>query len=116
MNETVNNWLTEKMKLPGLLACGIRCPDRRTFTRSQLPQFTSAALENACRCLSDTFHVLQSNRFATQHVRWVFEKNFYYGYMRQDGVCLGIITGREAPNLQPADLEQLIQEFQGLRP
>ncbi len=32
--------------------------------------------------------------------------------MRPDGICLAILTRREPPNLQPADLDQIIAEFQ----
>ena len=63
MKEHVHSWLTEKMKIAGVLACGMRAPDRKTFTRSASPQFTPVALEHACRCLADTFQILGSNRF-----------------------------------------------------
>ena len=114
MQEHVHNWLTEKMKIAGVLACGIRSPDRRTFTRSLSAQFPPVALENACRCISDTFQVLSSNHFPAELVRWVFEKYFFYGIARQDGHCLYVLTRRNAAGLQPADLDKIVSEFHAL--
>ncbi len=115
MQEHVHNWLTEKMKVAGVLACGLRSPDRKTFTRSHSQQFQPVALENACRCLSDTFQVLNSNRFPMETVRWVYENYFFYGLMRQDGHCLGLLARRNAlPTVQPADLERIAAEFHQL--
>jgi len=111
MKEHIHNWLTEKMRVTGILACGIRSPDRKTFTRSVSPQFAPVALENACRCLSDTFQVLNSNRFPVELVRWVYENYFVYGFVRQDGHCLAVLTRRNEMSLQKTDLEALVAEF-----
>jgi hypothetical protein len=115
VREHVHAWLTEKMKTAGVLACGVRAPDRKTFIRSQSPQFTQAALEQACRCLADTFQVLHANRFPSTLVRWVYENYFLYGSMREDGICFAVLTHREGGSVQPADLEQIIAEFQALQ-
>ncbi len=114
MKENIHSWLTDKMKTTGILACGLRAPDRKTFTRSQSSQFTPVALDHACRCIADAFQVLNSNRFPSEVVRWVYEQHCFYGSMRPDGICLAILTRREPPNLQPADLDQIIAEFQHL--
>lgn len=116
MKEHVNAWLNEKMKVSGVLACGLRSPDRKAYTRSQSPQFTPVALEHACRCLADTFHILHTNRFPSGLVRWVYDNYLVYGSMREDGICLAVLTRRAPPNLKTADLEQLISEFQNLQP
>jgi hypothetical protein len=115
MKEQIHNWLTDKMKVGGVLACAIRSPDRKTFTRSVSPQFAPVALENACRCLSDAFQIINSNRFPTDLIRWVYENHFVYGFIRQDGHCFTILTRRNAAStLQPADLQQIVSEFHGL--
>ncbi len=115
MQEHIHNWLTDKMKLPGVLACGIRSPDRRTFTRSMSPQFQPVALEAAFRCVSDTFQIMNSNRFPTGFVRWVFENYLLYSFARPDGHCFGVLTRRAAESqLKPELLDQLVAEFQNL--
>lgn len=114
MREHINNWLTEKSKVAGVLACGIRSADRKTFTRTQSTQFSHFALEDACRCVNDTFQVLQTNRFPNELVRWVFENFYIYGFTRPDGFCLALLTRRNATDVQPAELETIIAEFQSL--
>jgi hypothetical protein len=114
MKENIHNWLSEKMRVAGILACGIRSPDRKTFTRSLSPQFAPVALENACRCLSDTFQILNSNRFPIELVRWVYDKYFVYGFVRQDGHCLAVFTRRHEHSMQASDLEAIVAEFHSL--
>ena len=115
MQEKIHNWLTETMKISGVLACGIRSPDRKTVTRSNSSQFTPVALENACRCLGDTFQVINSNRFPMQLVRWVYENYFLYGIACPDGHCLAVLTRRKAPPiLQQDEFGRLAAEFRQL--
>ena len=114
MKEHIQNWLTDKTKVAGVLACGIRSPDRKTHTRTLSPQFTPIALENACRCVTDTFQVLQANRFPAELVRWVFEKYFIYGFVRTDGLSLTVLTRRDETDVAPAELETIVAEFQSL--
>ena len=117
MQDQIHNWLTEVMKISGVLACGIRSPDRKTVTRSNSNQFAPIALENACRCLGDTFQVINSNHFPMEVVRWVYENYFLYGITREDGFCMAVLTRRKAPsNLQPQDFEKIAAEFRKLEP
>jgi hypothetical protein len=112
MQEEIHNWLTDKMKVTGVLACGIRSPDRKTFTRSFSPQFAPVALENAFRCLADMFQILNSNRFPVELVRWVYENYFLYAVIRPDGHCFAVLTRRHtAPTLRAEDLDKIIAEF-----
>ena len=118
MQEHVHNWLTDKMKVTGMLACGIRSPDRKTFTRSLSPQFPQVALENAParRCLSDTFpDSANSDRFPFELVRWVYESYLFYGFVRPDGHCFALLTRRNAgATIQIRELERIVTEFQNL--
>lgn len=114
MKEQFNNWLTDKMKISGVLACGIRGPDRKTLTRSSSAQYNPIALEQACRTLADTFQILHANRFPAGFIRWVYENYFVYGSIRQDGHCLAVITRRNGQELQPSDLDAMLSEFHNL--
>jgi hypothetical protein len=115
MKEHFHIWLTEKMKVAGVLACGMRAPDHKTFARSSSSQFSSMALEHACRCLADTFQILHSNRFPGELIRWVYANYFVYSSIRQDGICLVVLTRREGANLQSTELEKMLTEFQNLQ-
>lgn len=114
MKEHIHKWLTEKTRINGMLACGIRSPDRKTYTRTMSPQFAPVALENACRCLSDTFSVINSNRFPVDVIRWVYENYFVYGFTRPDGHCLAVLTRRNENALQKSELEGIVAEFHSL--
>jgi hypothetical protein len=115
MHEEIQNWLAEKIKVSGILACGVRFPDRKTYTRNQSAQFEAVALENACRCLADTFQVIHSNHFAVEYLRWIFGGYFVYGSIREDGVCFSLITRREDSPLKPDDIGRLLEEFKKLQ-
>ena len=69
MNANAHTWLTEKMKVPGVLACGLRWPDENTFTRTSSSQFPPAALENACRALANSFRIILDKRLPVKRVR-----------------------------------------------
>ncbi|MDB6121881.1 MAG: hypothetical protein JWQ71_874 [Pedosphaera sp.] len=66
--------------------------------------------------MADTFQVIHSNRFPIERVRWVFDNYFMYGSTREDGICFAVLTRRDNSNLNPADLDVIFQEFQGLTP
>jgi hypothetical protein len=114
MKENFTSWLTETLKVSGVLACCVRAPDRRTFTRSGSPQFTPVALDQACRCLADTFQIINANRFPSGLVRWVYENHYVYGSIRHDGFCLALLTHRDTPEVQANDLERIVSEFHTL--
>ena len=59
MKEHVHGWLTEKMKIPGMLACGLRAAEPQDLYAQRVrPVHPCGALEYACRCLADTFLIL----------------------------------------------------------
>jgi hypothetical protein len=41
----------------------------------------------------------------------VYENYFVYGFVRQDGHCLAVLTRRNEMSLQKTDLEALVAEF-----
>ncbi len=114
MQEQFNNWLTDTLKVSGVLACGIRGPDRKTLARSGSSQFSPVALEQACRTLADTFQILNANRFPAGMIRWVYENHLVYGSVRADGHCLTLLARRSTPELEPADLDVILNGFHNL--
>ena len=114
MKEVVNLWLSKNARLPGVLACAVRYQDQTSFTQSWSSPFKPEALENACRCLADTFQVLQLNRFTGSRVRWVYENALIFATRRADGTCLGIFTSNDPLAFDRADIERLLGEFGAL--
>lgn len=111
MKETLNLWLSNNGRLPGLLACGIRYPDTSSFTQTLAAGFPSAALENSLRCVADTFLVLQLNRLPADNVHWVYDKATLYCARRSDGICLILIAAKDAVSSAKA-IDGLLAEFQ----
>jgi len=115
MKESLGQWLSQRTRLRGVLACGVRFPDKTSLTQSWSPEFTESSLENAWRCASDAFQVLRGNSFPNERVRWIYEKAILYCARREDGICLGIFTTKDKGTVDAAEIEQLIAEFCALR-
>ena len=115
MNEFLSQWLNQRARLPGVLACGVRFPDKTSLTQSWSPDFTARSLEHAWRCASDAFQVLRVNFFPDQRVRWVYEKALLLCSRREDGICLGIFTAKSPGAVDAGEIERLIAEFRALR-
>ena len=110
MKETLNLWLSNNGRLPGLLASGIRYPDSTSFTQTLAGGFPAMALENGLRCVADTFLVLQLNRLPADNIRWVYDKASLYCARRTDGICLVLIAAKDAPSSGEA-IDRLLAEF-----
>lgn len=115
MKESLSQWLSRRTRLRGVLACGVRLPDKTSLTQSWSPEFTASSLENAWRCASDAFQVLRVNSFPNERVRWVYEQALLYCARREDGTCLGIFTAKEREAVDAAEIERLMAEFCALR-
>ena len=115
MKDIFNQWLHRRAALRGILACGIRFPDKTALTQSWSPEFPSTSLDNAWRCASDAFQVLKVNFFPDERIRWTYEKAMLHCARREDGICLGIFTSKDRAAVDAAGVERLIAEFQALR-
>ena len=111
MKETLNLWLSRNACLPGVAGACLFYPDRSRFTQGWAPQVPADSLDNAWRCVADTFHVLQLNKFPTESVRWVFAGAFIYCARRGDGLALGLLVLKESAPLDLAAVESLLEAF-----
>jgi len=114
MKEPLEQWVNRRARLPGVLACGLRLPDKTSLTQSWSPDFPAKALDNAWRCVSDAFQVIKINFFPNDHVRWVYENAFLYCTRRDDGACLGVFTGKDPRTFDATEIERLLVEFRAL--
>ena len=115
MKESLRQWLNRRARMRGVLACGVRFPDKTSVTQSWSPEFAAPSLENAWRCASDAFQVLRVNFFPNERVRWVYEKALLHCACREDGICLGIFTAKDGGGVDAAEIERLLVEFCALR-
>jgi hypothetical protein len=114
MKEEIRQWFEQSAPFAGILACGLRHPDRTTVTKSWSELFSDLAIENALRCLADFFQVLPLNRLPQGRVRWVYEEALLHCERRADGICLGLFTTREESAYDAAGVERVFAEFQAL--
>src|SRR6266496_4333629 len=73
MKDILQQWLAQRTQVSGVLACGIRFPDKTSLTQSWSKEFPVESLENAWRCVSDTFQVLKINFFPNQQIASIWE-------------------------------------------
>jgi hypothetical protein len=114
MKELFERWVGERARVPGVLACGLRFPDKSCFTQSWSPEYPVRYLEHAWRCASDAFQVLKINSFPNRHVRWVYEQALLYCARRDDGIYLGMFTAKDPQAFDANEIEGLIAEFRAL--
>jgi len=114
MKEILQHRLAQRTQAPGVLACGIRFPDKTSLTQPWSNEFPVESLENAWRCVSDTFQVLKINFFPNERIRWVYENAFLYCGRRNDGICLAIFTSKDPQFFDQEIIEGLLAEFRAL--
>ena len=114
MKELVNQWFEQSSPFLGILACGIRHPDRTAISKTWADAYTEAGVENALSCVLDTYPVLHANRFPHGRLRWIFQEVYFYCERRIDGTCLGVFTPRDPGQVDYEGLERFFSEFQAL--
>ena len=115
MKELLQQWVGQRAQLPGVLACGVRFPDKTSFTQSWAADFRVQNLDRAWRCAGEAFQVLKIYFFPNEYVRWVYEKAVLHCARRDDGICLGIFTAKDTQAPDPAAVQRLLVEFRALR-
>jgi hypothetical protein len=92
----VNQWFEQSTPFLGILACGVRHPDRSAITKTWAEIYTEAGVEHAIGCALDAYPVLQANRFPAGRLRWVFQESaFPLRTTAPTGTCLGVFTPKD---------------------
>jgi len=114
MKEAVRNWMAQNARVPGVLAYGVRFPDKTSLNESYSQDFPLAAMENVWRCVADTYQVLTLHRLPVARMKWVYEQSLLTCFRRNDGIILGLFITARARSLDTNNLERLVAEFQAL--
>ena len=115
MNDEFNSWLRNHTQIPGVIACGVRYPDKSTFTRVYSNEISEATTESALRCIAETFLAMKNQKFTGPRLCWTFENALLHCFARSDGICLGVFTSKDPQVAAPDKLNKLIAEFQNTR-
>jgi len=114
MKELVNQWFEQTAPFLGILACGIRHPDRSAVSKTWADGYTEAGVEQALGCVLDCYPVLQANRFPAGRLRWVFQEAHLHCERRADGTCLGVFTPSDQTKVDFEGLNRFFSEFLAL--
>jgi len=116
MNDLLNQWLAARATAPGMLACGVRLPDRACLCHSFSETCPRENLEKILHQLAYTQSSLANDGFAPRWSTWTFERGLVRLVLRPDGVLLGLVvqSGAEAaPNPDPLSEEFLALNLAG---
>ena len=112
--EQLSNWLRAAPAVRGTLARSIRFPDQTFVSEGAGADFPTTALEQAWRVMSDTFQVLNAQRFPPDRLSWVYDRAVLHGAQRADGAMLGVFSVRKTSEVDGEGLSRLLNEFQSL--
>src|SRR5687767_438390 len=110
----LKNWVMGNTDTLGVLALGIYAADKTGFIQPCAGGLPAPGLENAWRCVAETFPVLQLNRFPTARFRFVYGDAVVHCERRRDGTCLGIFAVK-GHQFEQDELYRLLNEFHALR-
>ena len=115
MKETIKEWMVQQQRVAGVLACGVRFPDKTALNETYSGSFPAVALDNTWRCVADAYQVLSLHRMPAIRMRWVYENALLQCARRNDGIILALFTSRNADELDSKGAEQMFAEFHALR-
>jgi len=104
-------WFHTRLNLAGLLAATLQFSDRSSLAHALGPQFSEEALEALRRSVTDTFQVLNLQRFNAARARWTHGQAVIDCALWPDGTCLALVLARQAVDIDPAGAQQCLAEF-----
>jgi hypothetical protein len=114
MSDSLIQWLHQRSRAPGVLACGLRFPDKTTASCSYSPSFPTECLDRTWRYVGDMFEVASLHGFAHQRARWLYERAGLNCVLRPDRVFFGAFIGLDLKPEEAEVVAELFAEFQRL--
>jgi hypothetical protein len=113
MNETVQEFLSRRLPLPGVAAWSVRLADRTVLNHCYSDWFSEKQLEQAISRLALAADGLGYHGIQPVRLCWVFEHTRIHLAMHREGVCLALFV-ENRPGVTNARLEGVLEEFAGL--
>ncbi len=90
----------------------IQFPDNALFCQPPTSGLQRGGVDQAWRCVADTFHVLASNRITTDRLVWRFQKG-RLDTVRMGETVFGVLTGPDSAEAEAeaGAIEALMEEF-----
>lgn len=112
---TFDTWLHESTRRDGVLACGLRYPDRTAAARFYVPDCDENAVASLSNLAAETFASLKQQKLKASTLRWTFDQTQAICVNRPDGTCLSLIAPRSPSPKQSKIISELLREFESLR-
>ena len=114
MSAALENFLNERLPLPGIVACAVRQADRSIVSRRDGDALTTAQVEQMLSRLAAAAEGLKGHCFEGRSMCWTFDQARIHLSRRPDGAALAVFC-ENIPG-QPPDpgALHLIQAFQEL--
>ena len=113
MKDTLQEFVDRRLALPGVVAWGVRRPDRTVTSHSYSDWFSSKQLEQAVTRLALSADGLSYHGIQPVRLCWVFEHARIHLALRRDGVGLALFV-ENRPGVSNAKLVGVLEEFASL--
>ncbi len=111
MKEAFQNWLNQRGRLPGVLGCAVRFPDRVCLSQDNTRSLPAEKLDEAWNQVAEAATGLNQHRLAATHLLWTFAEGQLHCAIRSDGIVLGLITPVSTDTYDPALIDKVVEEF-----
>ncbi len=111
MSSTLENFLDERLPLPGIVACAIRLPDRSIVSRRDGDALTTAQVEQSLSRLAVAAEGLKRHRFEVKTVCWTFDHARIHLTRRPDGAQLAVFSENIPGELSNEGAQHLLAAF-----
>ena len=110
MNENLEEYLNQRLPLPGVAAWGARLADHTVLSHCYNDWLTPEQVEQTLLRLSLSADGLGYHGIQPVRLCWVFEHARIHLALRRDGVCLALFV-ENRPGVSNAKLAGLLGEF-----
>ena len=112
MTDSCQTWIEQRCRLPGILGCGVRLPDRTCFGRSNSKGAPAETLDQAWNQVAEAMTLITQHHLTATRALWTFSDGQVHCAVRADGAVLCLITPPSTHAYSPALIEKIIGEFQ----
>lgn len=114
MKDEINNWLTQKTALKGVVAAGIIYPDRTFFSQVFASRFRATSAEKIWSIVAEMGLALGHQRLPGTRLQWSFENFAIHHTIRNNGTALALLTTNKLRKEDLEGVEKLLTEFRAL--
>jgi hypothetical protein len=101
-------WLEKTAQYSGVLACGVRLPNKSSSVKTYHESFPEARIGELLQCLTEVAFTLRNSKVGGARLRWIFANGQIYSARRPDGATAVLATGKDPA---ASAIEELFADF-----